>query len=97
MVVKVDVGSEVDIFVLFQVVDVLGQFVGFVNNVGVVDMLVWVDEMSWEWFNWMFQINVIGLFLCVCEVVKWMLIKYGGFGGFIVNFGLVVFKLGFLV
>lgn len=92
--VRADVGSEADILSLFQAADDLGQLVGLVNNAGVVDKPSRVDEMSVDRLSRIFQINVIGSFLCAREGIKRMSTKHGGAGGSIVNLGSAASKIG---
>lgn len=92
--VRADVGSEADILSLFRAADNLGQLVGLVNNAGVVDKPSRVDEMSVDRLSRIFQINVIGSFLCAREGIKRMSTKHGGAGGSIVNLGSAASKIG---
>ncbi|WP_420335251.1 SDR family oxidoreductase [Roseibium sp.] len=92
--VQGDVGSESDILNLFKEADQLGRLAGLVNNAGVVDMSQRVDEMSVERLNRIFNINVVGSFLCAREAVKRMSTKHGGKGGGIVNLASAGSKLG---
>ncbi|WP_434054065.1 MAG: SDR family oxidoreductase [Roseibium sp.] len=92
--VQGDVGSESDILKLFEEADKLGRLAGLVNNAGVVDMSQRVDEMSVERLNRIFNINVVGSFLCAREAVKRMSTKHGGAGGGIVNLASAGSKLG---
>ncbi|WP_306142508.1 SDR family oxidoreductase [Roseibium sp. MMSF_3412] len=92
--VQGDVGSESDILNLFKEADKLGRLAGLVNNAGVVDMSQRVDEMSVERLNRIFNINVVGSFLCAREAVRRMSTKHGGKGGGIVNLASAGSKLG---
>jgi NAD(P)-dependent dehydrogenase (short-subunit alcohol dehydrogenase family) len=65
-----------------------------VNNAGVVDVAARVDEMSVARLKRMFDINVLGSFLCAREAVKRMSTRHGGVGGAIVNVSSVAARLG---
>lgn len=93
-VMQGDVQSEVDVVRIFEQCDALGTLVGLVNNAGVVDRPVRVDEVTNFRLTRMFAINVIGTFLCAREAVMRMSIRHGGTGGSIVNLGSAASKLG---
>ncbi|CDX41876.1 putative NAD(P)-binding oxidoreductase with NAD(P)-binding Rossmann-fold domain [Mesorhizobium sp. ORS 3359] len=93
--VKGDVGNEADVIAMFEAVDrALGQLDAFVNNAGIVDLKVRVDEMSVERLERMMRINVVGSFLCAREAVKRMSTRHGGKGGAIVNISSAAARLG---
>jgi len=80
---------------LFREVDErLGRLTGLVNNAGVVDRPARVDEMSFDRLRRMFDINVIGSFLCAREAVRRMSTRHGGRGGAIVNVSSAASRLG---
>jgi NAD(P)-dependent dehydrogenase (short-subunit alcohol dehydrogenase family) len=64
------------------------------NNAGIMDSQARLDEMSTERIKRMFDINVIGSFLCAREAVKRMSTKHGGMGGAIVNLSSAAAVLG---
>ena len=93
--VQADVGVEADILAMFAQVDAqLGRVTALVNNAGVVDVGARVEAMGAARLRRMFDINVIGSFLCAREAVKRMSTKHGGAGGAIVNLSSVAAKLG---
>ena len=93
--VQGDVGDEAQVLAMFAQVDAeLGPLTGLVNNAGVVDMPVRVDEITVARLERMLRINVIGSFLCAREAVKRMSTKHGGAGGVIVNLSSAAAKLG---
>jgi NAD(P)-dependent dehydrogenase (short-subunit alcohol dehydrogenase family) len=93
--VQGDVGDEAQVLAMFSQVDAeLGPLTGLVNNAGVVDMPVRVDEITVARLERMLRINVIGSFLCAREAVKRMSTKHGGAGGVIVNLSSAAAKLG---
>jgi NAD(P)-dependent dehydrogenase (short-subunit alcohol dehydrogenase family) len=93
--VRGDVADEQQVMTLFEQVDAeLGRLTALVNNAGVVDRPARVDEMSFARLRRMFDINVIGSFLCAREAVKRMSTRHGGRGGAIVNVSSAASRLG---
>ena len=92
---QADVAIEAQIVRLFQQVDAqLGPLAALVNNAGVVDVAARVDGMDAARLARMFNVNVIGSFLCAREAVKRMSTRYGGAGGSIVNLGSAAARIG---
>jgi NAD(P)-dependent dehydrogenase (short-subunit alcohol dehydrogenase family) len=93
--VRGDVAQEADILAMFAAVDErFGPLHGLVNNAGVVDMSLRVDQMSLARLQRMMTINVIGAFVCAREAVKRMSTEQGGAGGSIVNLSSAAAVLG---
>ncbi len=93
--IQADVGDEAQIKHLFTRVDTqLGRLTGFVNNAGVLDVALRVDEMGWERLERMMRINVIGAIVCAREAILRMSTKHGGKGGSIVNLSSVAARVG---
>ena len=93
--IQADVGDEAQIKHLFTHVDTqLGRLTGFVNNAGVLDVALRVDEMGWERLERMMRINVIGAIVCAREAILRMSTKHGGKGGSIVNLSSVAARVG---
>ncbi|MET0310505.1 MAG: SDR family oxidoreductase [Burkholderiaceae bacterium] len=93
--VRADVSREDEVLAMFQAVDAqLGRLTALVNNAGVVDRPQRVDEMSVERLRRMFDINVLGSFLCAREAVRRMGTRHGGTGGAIVNVSSAAARLG---
>ena len=100
--IKADVAIEDDVMSMFATVDrELGPLTSLVNNAGVVDVVARVSQMSAARITRMFNINVLGSFLCAREAVKRMSTKEGpalgagyGKGGTIVNIGSAAARLG---
>ena len=83
---QADVASEGAIEAMFrQLDDELGPLAGLVNNAGIVDVAARVDEMSAARIARIFQVNVVGAFVCAREAVRRMSTRSGGRGGVIVN------------
>jgi NAD(P)-dependent dehydrogenase (short-subunit alcohol dehydrogenase family) len=71
--VRADVADERQVLAMFEQVDrQLGRLTALVNNAGVVDRTARVDEMSVERLRRMFDINVVGSFVCAREAVRRM-------------------------
>ena len=93
--VQADVGDETQVMAMFQKIDAkLGRLTALVNNAGVVDVAARVDEMSVARLKRMFDINVLGSFVCAREAVKRMSTRFGGSGGAIVNVSSAAARLG---
>jgi NAD(P)-dependent dehydrogenase (short-subunit alcohol dehydrogenase family) len=93
--VQADVAIESQVMAMFETIDTqLGRLTALVNNAGVVDVAQRVDEMSVARLKRMFDINVLGSFLCAREAVKRMSTRHGGTGGAIVNVSSVAARLG---
>lgn len=92
--VKGDVGNEADVLAVFAAADALGRLAALVNNAGVVDVMMRVEDVSVARLERMFRINVIGSFLCAREAVKRMSTRHGGQGGGIINLSSVAAELG---
>ena len=95
LAIQGDVADEDQVMHLFAEVDAkLGRLTALVNNAGIVDRAARVDEMSLERLKRMFDVNVIGSFLCAREAVKRMSTRHGGRGGAIVNVSSAASRLG---
>ena len=93
--VQADVAVESQVLAMFDLLDAkLGPLNALVNNAGVVDFAARVDEMSVQRIRRMFDINVLGTFVCAREAVKRMSTRHGGGGGAIVNVSSVAARLG---
>lgn len=92
--VQGDVATEADVLALFAEADKLGPLTVLVNNAGIMDRQNRLDEMSHERLKRLFDINIMGSFLCAREAVKRMSTKHGGTGGAIVNLSSAAAVLG---
>lgn len=93
--VQADVGDEAQIMRMFaEVDDKLGRISGLVNSAGVVDMTAKVDAQSWERWERMMRINILGSLACAREAVRRMSTLHGGTGGSIVNLSSAATRLG---
>ncbi len=92
---QADVGIEADIERLFHSVDKeMGVLSGLVNNAGVLDVAARLDNTSWERWERIMRINVLGSMACAKQAVLRMSTAHGGKGGSIVNVSSAAAKLG---
>ncbi|HTN04804.1 SDR family oxidoreductase [Planctellipticum variicoloris] len=93
--VAADVASEVDVVSLFQKVDdLLGPVTALVNNAGILETQMRVEEMNASRLNRILATNVTGSFLCAREAIRRMSTRHGGRGGAIVNVSSAASRLG---
>jgi len=93
--VAADVAQEVDVVRLFAVVDqALGPVTALVNNAGILETQMRVDQMDAERLTRIFAANITGSFLCAREALRRMSTRHGGQGGAIVNVSSVASRLG---
>lgn len=93
--VQADMASEADIVRLFETVDrSFGTLTALVNNAGILEHHMRVEEMDAARLNRVFAANVTGSFLCAREAVRRMSTRHGGVGGTIVNVSSVASRLG---
>lgn len=95
MSVRADVADEAQVIAMFERIDAkFGRLSGLVNNAGVVDVSARIDQMDVARWRRMFDINVLGSFLCAREAVRRMSTRHGGEGGAIVNVSSAAARLG---
>jgi NAD(P)-dependent dehydrogenase (short-subunit alcohol dehydrogenase family) len=95
LAVAADVGVERDIVQLFKHLDsAVGPVTALVNNAGVLEQQMRVDQMDADRLQRIFTTNVAGPFLCAREAVLRMSTRYGGGGGAIVNVSSGAARLG---
>lgn len=93
--VQADVADEAQVLAMYRQIDAaLGPVSALVNNAGVVDVATRVDQMDWARLRRMFDINVMGTFVCTREALKRMSTRHGGAGGAIVNISSAAARLG---
>ncbi len=93
--VAADVAIEADVLRLFERVDAeFGRVTALVNNAGILERHMRVEEMDAGRLSRVFAANVIGSFLCAREAVKRMSTRHGGPGGAIVNLSSAASRLG---
>lgn len=90
-----DVSVEPDVMRLFKYMDAqVGTLSALVNNAGILDQQMRVDQMDVARLQRIFTTNIVGPFLCAREAVRRMSTRYGGTGGAIVNVSSVAARLG---
>jgi NAD(P)-dependent dehydrogenase (short-subunit alcohol dehydrogenase family) len=92
---QANVAEEDQVMAMFSAIDQqMGRLSGLVNNAGVVDVYARVDEMSVARLKRMFDVNVLGSFICAREAILRMSTKHGGSGGSIVNVSSAASRIG---
>lgn len=93
--VAADIAVETDVIRLFETVDrTWGPLTALVNNAGILDRQMRVEDMSAARLNRIFTTNITGYFLCAREAVRRMSTKHRGMGGAIVNVSSGAARLG---
>lgn len=95
LAVAADVSREADVARLFDTAaHELGAPTALVNNAGILEKQMRVDEMDVGRLMRIFNANILSAFLCSKEAVRRMSTRYGGKGGSIVNVSSVAARLG---
>jgi NAD(P)-dependent dehydrogenase (short-subunit alcohol dehydrogenase family) len=90
-----DVSTEEGVATTFGAVDrVCGRLDALVNNAGMLERQMRVEDMDAGRLHRVFATNVIGSFLCCREAVRRMSRRHGGSGGAIVNLSSAASRLG---
>ena len=93
--VGADISKEEEVLELFSTVDdSLGKISALVNNAGILERQMRIEDMDSKRLNRVFRTNITGSILCAREAVKRMSIKNGGNGGTIVNLSSAAARLG---
>ncbi|GGJ47309.1 SDR family oxidoreductase [Deinococcus roseus] len=95
LALQADVGVESEVVRLFEQLDAeLGPLTALVNNAGILEQQMRLDQMDAARLHRVFTTNVVGSFLCAREAVKRMSTVHGGKGGAIVNVSSTASRLG---
>jgi NAD(P)-dependent dehydrogenase (short-subunit alcohol dehydrogenase family) len=95
LAVQADVAIEADVIRMFETCDVqLGRLTALVNNAGMLERQMRIEEMDAGRLQRVFATNVNGSFMCAREAVKRMSTKRGGKGGAIVNVSSAASRIG---
>lgn len=95
MAVAADVGVEADVVRLFERVDAAwGRVSALVNNAGILERHMRVEDMDAGRLARVLATNVTGSFLCAREALRRMSTRRGGGGGAIVNVSSAAARLG---
>lgn len=93
--VAADISSETDVIRLFKTVDAkLGTVTALVNNAGILETQMRVENMDAARLTRILAVNITGYFLCAREAVRRMSTRHGGSGGVIVNVSSAAARLG---
>ena len=93
--VQADISEENDVIRLFQTAErELGPITALVNNAGILERQMRLEEMDAARLNRIFRTNITGAFLCAREAVRRMSTKNGGKGGALVNVSSGASRLG---
>jgi NAD(P)-dependent dehydrogenase (short-subunit alcohol dehydrogenase family) len=83
---QADVANEDEVITMFERIDLeLGPVTGLVNNAGVNGGGTRVDELDPAIARRVFDVNVLGAFICAKHAILRMAKRHGGQGGAIVN------------
>lgn len=95
LAIKSDVASEVEVIALFERIDSeFGRLDALVNNAGILETACTVVEMSVARLQRVFNVNIVGSFMCAQQAIKRMAVSSGGKGGSIVNLSSAAARLG---
>jgi NAD(P)-dependent dehydrogenase (short-subunit alcohol dehydrogenase family) len=90
-----DISKEDEVMKLFAEADkIFGRLDSLVNNAGILERQMRLEEMDAARLNRIFAANITGQMICAREAVKRMSLKRGGNGGTIVNVSSVAAKTG---
>ena len=93
--VSADVSRETDVVRLFETCDrTLGPLTALVNNAGILDRQMQIEDMDAARIQRVLAVNVTGSFLCAREAVRRMSNRHGGRGGAIVNISSAASRFG---
>lgn len=93
--IRADASKEDEIIRLFdEAENALGPLTALVNNAGILDRQMRLEDMSAERLQRIFSVNLTGPMLCAREAVRRMSFKHGGQGGAIVNVSSIAAKTG---
>ncbi len=92
--IRGDVSDEASVVAMFDAAEAMGPLRVLVNNAGILHPQMRFDEMSVDRWRDVFEVNVIGAFLCAREAARRMSTVHGGRGGSIVNVSSAASYLG---
>jgi NAD(P)-dependent dehydrogenase (short-subunit alcohol dehydrogenase family) len=90
-----DVADEADVTRMFETLQqTFGRIDALVNNAGIVAPSSQLADMDFARLKRMFDVNVLGAYLCAREAARRMSTQRGGAGGAIVNVSSAAARLG---
>ncbi|WP_144108329.1 SDR family oxidoreductase [Paraburkholderia sp. BCC1886] len=90
-----DVASEADVIAMFDTVQQrFGRLDALVNNAGIVAPSSQLADMDLARLKRVFDVNVLGAYLCAREAARRLSTQRGGAGGVIVNISSAAARLG---
>ncbi|WP_233800433.1 SDR family oxidoreductase [Paraburkholderia sp. HP33-1] len=90
-----DVANEADVTGMFDTLQqTFGRIDALVNNAGIVAPSSQLADMDFARLKRMFDVNVLGAYLCAREAARRMSTQRGGAGGAIVNVSSAAARLG---
>ena len=93
--VRADINLEDETVRLFECIDsALGPLTALVNNAGILERQMRVEEMDEQRLSRVFATNVFGSFICAREAIRRMSTRHGGKGGAIVNVSSAASRIG---
>lgn len=93
--IQADISKENDIKTLFIEADrIFGNLHSLVNNAGILEPQMRLEDMDAARFNRIFAANITGQLICTQEAIKRMSIRYGGEGGTIVIVSSIAARTG---
>lgn len=93
--IRGDVSVEADVLAMFDTIQhKFGGLDGLVNNAGITGQSLQLADMPIDRMRRMFEVNILGAFLCAREAARRMSTERGGRGGVIVNVSSVASRLG---
>ncbi|MFJ1299978.1 SDR family oxidoreductase [Pseudomonadota bacterium AL_CKDN230030165-1A_HGKHYDSX7] len=95
MVVQADVADDAQVIAMFaRVHQEWGRLDGLINNAGVLERQMRVEDMDAARVNRILATNVTGPLVCSREAIRLMAPRHGGQGGAIVNVSSAAARLG---
>ncbi|KAF1030242.1 MAG: putative oxidoreductase YgfF [Burkholderia plantarii] len=93
--IRGDVAEEADVFAMFDSVErEFGRLDALVNNAGIVAPPLALADIGIERLRRMFDVNVLGAYLCAREAARRLSNTRGGPGGAIVNVSSIAARIG---